>query len=154
VEIARATTVDAPAILDLQRVCYRSEAELYDDYNIAPLLQTLEQLTEEMGSVVILKVCDGDRLIGSVRARECDGACCIGRLIVHPDRQNQGVGRQLMTAIEACFPAATRFELFTGERSDKNLSLYAKLEYREFSRVRLSANVTLVYLRKSSPTPP
>jgi ribosomal protein S18 acetylase RimI-like enzyme len=154
VEIARATTVDAPAILELQKICYRSEAELYGDYDIPPLLQTLEQLTEEMGSAVVLKVTDGERLIGSVRAREDDGACHIGRLIVDPDRQNQGVGRRLMAAIEACFPAATRFELFTGERSDKNLSLYAKLGYREFSRERLSANVTLVYLRKSSPTPP
>ncbi|NJL72790.1 MAG: GNAT family N-acetyltransferase, partial [Candidatus Competibacteraceae bacterium] len=86
--------------------------------------------------------------IGSVRARAEAGTCHIGRLIVHPDRQNQGIGRQLMAAIEARFPEAQRFELFTGDRSGKNLGLYAKLGYREFKREPLGDRVTLVYLEK------
>lgn len=41
-EICPMLTKDAGQILTLQRLCYRGEAELYDDYTIPPLTQTLE----------------------------------------------------------------------------------------------------------------
>lgn len=147
-DICRATIPDAPAILGLQKLCYQSEAALYDDYGIPPLLQTLDQLVEEFASVVILKATDGDAVIGSVRAYAAEGSCFVGRLIVHPSRQNQGIGRQLMAAVEREFADAQRFELFTGARSEKNLSLYAKLGYREFKRQAQGDKVILVYMEK------
>ena len=37
---------DAEAILDLQKRAYASEAEIYNDYNIPPLTQTLMKLSD------------------------------------------------------------------------------------------------------------
>jgi ribosomal protein S18 acetylase RimI-like enzyme len=148
VRVCRATPADAADILKLQNVCYQSEAAIYDDYKIPPLLQTLKQLVDEFASMSILKATDGDAIIGSVRAYAEAGTCYVGRLIVHPSRQNQGVGRRLMAAIEEQFPNALRFELFTGDRSDKNLRLYGKLGYREFKRRAQGDKVTLVYMEK------
>ena len=54
-----------------------------------------------------------------------------------------------MTAIEDSFGAARRFELFTGERSERNLHLYQKLGYRSFRSERLNERVTLVFLEKA-----
>ena len=153
-EIVEATPADAAEILALQRLAYRSEAELNDDWSIPPLTQTLAELMAQFDSHLFLKLVARDRaggsgrIVGSVRAVEREGVCHIGRLIVHPDQQNRGLGTRLMRAIEARFPAAQRYELFTSERSARNLHLYAKLGYRETRRQRLNEKTTLVYLEK------
>ena len=67
-EIRQATAADARTILDLQKVCYRSEAELYNDFSIPPLMQTVEELTEEICRNLVLKAIERDAIIGSVRA--------------------------------------------------------------------------------------
>jgi 2-aminoadipate transaminase len=44
--IDRATVEDAKEILDLQKLAYQSEAEIYNDYTIPPLTQTLEEMPQ------------------------------------------------------------------------------------------------------------
>ncbi|HET9865334.1 MAG TPA: GNAT family N-acetyltransferase [Steroidobacteraceae bacterium] len=146
--LADAQPDDAPAILELQKLAYRSEAQLYDDWSLPPLTQTLESLRAEFASSRILKAVDGEHLVGAVRAREADGVCHVGRLIVTPQLQGRGIGTRLMRAIEARFPGARRFELFTGSRSVGNLRLYERLGYRRCREQVLSPAVTLVYLEK------
>jgi GNAT superfamily N-acetyltransferase len=75
----------------------------------------------------------------------------IERLAVAPNKQGCGVGTALMRAAETRFPAANRFELFTGHKSAKNLRLYQKLGYREFKRKQLAPHITLVFLQKERP---
>ncbi len=72
----------------------------------------------------------------------------IGKLIVKPTFQNQGLGKRLMEAIEMQFNQCSVFELFTGHRSDKNLNLYKKLGYEPFNTEQLDDRLTLIYLRK------
>ena len=69
---------------------------------------------------------------------------------MHNDYQNKGLGRKLMQAIEERFPNCDRFELYTGEKSLKNLYLYNKLGYKEFKQERLSEKVNLVFLEKQN----
>ena len=91
---------------------------------------------------------EAGRLVGSVRAREADGVCQVGRLIVHPELQGRGVGTMLMRHIEAEFPRRAAFELFTGSRSEGNLRLYERLGYARSREKVLSPSVTLVFLEK------
>ena len=85
--------------------------------------------------------------MGSVRALEKDGSCYIGRLIVHPDYQNKGIGKKLMKAVEKCFEGV-RLELFTGHLSEKNLAFYEKLGYKRFREDRINDALRFVYLEK------
>jgi indole-3-glycerol phosphate synthase len=147
--IEHAVVDDAETILDLQRLAYQSEAELYQDWAIPPLIQTLEELTQEFETHAFLKAVLKGQLVGSVRAHLRQGTCFIERLIVHPDWQNRGIGTRLMTAIEDSFGAAQRYELFTGERSERNLHLYQKLGYKPFRSERLNEKVILVFLEKA-----
>ena len=139
---------DARAIFDLQRLAYQSEAAIYDDYTIAPLTQTLEETLADFDQQVVLKATMDGRIVGSVRGRLQGDSCEIGRLIVHPDLQNRGIGTALMTRIEQHFPTVRRFELFTGHASERNLHLYGKLGYRGFDRRPVTDEVVMVLMEK------
>ncbi len=142
---------DAREILQLQKWAYQSEAALYDDYTLPPLVQTLEEVQAQFHDHVFLKAVEDGVIIGSVRAMAKDGVCHIGRLIVHPDRLNQGTGTALLRALEARFPDAVGFELFTGSKSQKSLHLYDKLGYRPFRREQQTDKVELIFLKKDNP---
>lgn len=138
---------DAKKILELQKLAYMSEAAIYDDYSIPPLKQTLEEIRTQFKDHTFLKATVKGEIVGSVRARNYADGCYIRRLIVHPDFQNQGIGTRLMGEIEI-FETASRYEIFTGFRSERNLHLYRKLGYREFRRECVNERLTLVFLEK------
>lgn len=46
-EIVKASIEDLPEILSLQKLTYRSEAEIYNDFTIQPLTQSLEEINQE-----------------------------------------------------------------------------------------------------------
>lgn len=148
VTIQLAGPEDAAEILALQKLAYRSEAEIYDDWTIAPLHQTLEEMQKDLQTLTVLKVVRDGCIVGSVRVRVEGGTGLIGRLIVHPDCQNQGIGTQMLLQAERLSPGVERFELFTGHRSARNLHLYQKLGYREFRRDQVNDVLTLIYLEK------
>lgn len=135
-EVEKATISDAEEILSLQKLAYQSEAEIYNDFNIPPLVQTLEEIKKDFGIQFLLKAVMDEKIIASVRAHTKEGTCYIGRLIVHPDFQNQGIGTKLMYEIEKIFSTCQRFELFTGARSERNLYLYQKLGYKIFKTAK------------------
>ena len=143
-----ASIQDAQSILALQKLAYVSEAEIYNDFNIDPLTQTLDSLCHDFSKQVFLKASVNGKIVGSVRGYLDDGTCHIGRLIVHPYFQNRGIGKQLMSEIESFFKNATRYELFTGHKSERNLYLYQKLGYSTHKTERMSDNLVLVFLEK------
>jgi len=139
---------DAKEILDLQKLAYQSEAEIYNDYTIPPLTQTLEEMRNDFEKQVFLKASMDGRIIGSVRALLKEGTCFIGRLIVHPDFQKRGIGTQLMQGIERYFGRVCRFELFTGHKSDRNIYLYQKLGYQVFKTETVTEDLKLLYMER------
>jgi ribosomal protein S18 acetylase RimI-like enzyme len=150
--IEKATVSDAEELLALQKLAYRSEAEIYNDFSIPPLIQTLESLEEDFKNQLFLKAVLGGRIIGSVRACSKERTCYIGRLIVHPDFQNRGIGTRLMNDIERIFNGCKRFELFTGDKSERNLRLYQKLGYRIFKTSKITDQTNIVSLEKKAET--
>ncbi len=146
--ILQARVRDAEALLKLQYFCYQTEAALYEDYTIAPLTQSLTDLLSEYDTHSILVARLGEEIVGSVRGQLCEATCHIGRLIVHPRLQGRGLGTKLMYAMEEHFSNATRYELFTGYRSEGNLHLYRKLGYRLFREETVSPQLRLVFLEK------
>ncbi|MGF7119584.1 GNAT family N-acetyltransferase [Methanobacterium oryzae] len=133
----------------LQKIAYKSEAEIYNDFNIPPLLQTLDEINEEFKNSVFLKAVKNEKIIGSVRGTLINPETCyIGRLIVHPNFQNQGIGTKLMEEIEKIFNECEKFELITGQKSLKNIYIYEKIGYKQFKIEKLTESLNLIYLKK------
>ena len=150
--ILKATAEDAREILALQKLAFRDEAELYNDWSIPPLTQTLEEIQKQFEDHAFLKAMLGSQLVGSVRARLEEGTCHIGRLMVHPEWQRCGIGTRLMKEIEMRFPTVQRFEVFTGSKSEANIRLYQRLGYEAFVSLAVSPQMKLVYLQKRQAT--
>ena len=149
--IAQANIDDALEILSLQKLCYQSEAKIYNDYTIPPLIQTLEEIQSEFEEYFFLKALKDKRIIGSVRARmSVPDTCYIGRLIIHPDLQNQGIGTRLMDEIEIKFRECIRWELITGHNSQKNIKLYEKCGYHIYKAEKLTSQLSLIYFEKNN----
>lgn len=150
-EITSALPADAESILELQKRAYQSEAQLYNDWSLPPLTQSLESLRHEIAAITVLKATREGVLVGSVRAALAGEICAVGRLMVEPRLQGQGIGSALLNAIETYLPTARTFELFTGSRSHGNLRLYQRHGYVETRREEVSPQLTLVFLRKQTP---
>ncbi|MFH8618381.1 GNAT family N-acetyltransferase [Streptomyces sp. NPDC017979] len=154
VTISAARAEDAERILKLQYLCYQSEAELYGDYAIEPLTQSLDELRAEIAQGHALVARLGDEVVASVRGRlDETGTARIAKLIVHPRMQRHGLGGRLLAAIESHFAdaaAARKFQLFTGHRSDGNLRLYRSHGYVPVAREEVGPELTVVTLEKES----
>ncbi|OGT21862.1 MAG: GNAT family N-acetyltransferase [Gammaproteobacteria bacterium RBG_16_57_12] len=147
-EILQATISDAEEILGLQKLAYRIEAERYNDFNIPPLMQTLEEIKKQFNDHIFLKAVSENMIIGTVRAHEENGTCYIGKLAVYPEMQNRGIGTVLMQEIEKHYKPV-RFELFVGSKSENNIHLYNKLGYRIFKTDKYECgNIEIFYMEK------
>lgn len=150
IDIIGAEKFDLEEILALQKVCYISEAEIINDFEIQPLTQTLDSIKEEFSYCTFLKAVLGNEIIGSVRAYKKDNKCYIGKIIVKPQYQNKGLGKRLLQAIENIFSECKYYELYTGLKSERNLYIYKKAGYRNFKHERINDKLVLVYLRKTN----
>jgi len=128
--ISRAKFEDLIDILNIQKEAFLSEAELYNCYDVEPLTQTLESIQNDFNDYLFLKAEYHGEIVGSVKVKNNGDYCYIGKLIVPSKFQNKGIGRKLMTEAEKIFSNIKKYELFTGEKSIKNIKLYESLGYR------------------------
>ncbi|MFG2906561.1 GNAT family N-acetyltransferase [Kitasatospora sp. NPDC048286] len=154
--ISAAEAEDAEQILKLQYLGYQPEAELYGDWAIEPLTQSLESLRAELSEQHFLVARLGDEVVGTVRGRVgADGVARIGRLVVHPRMQRHGLGGRLLDALErriAQDGPVSAYRLFTGHRSLGNLRLYARQGYRQTEVEQVNSRLSFVHLEKPAAT--
>lgn len=140
---------DLKVILALQRETFALVAMQMNNFDIPPLLQTFEDIYKEYNTGVILKyMSENGQIVGSVRGY-IDGynICHVGKLIVHPDYQNRGIGKELMYEIEKYFPCCRKFSLFTGEVTPNTLHLYSKVGYHIICK-QVMDNVNMIVMEK------
>ncbi|MGG8405127.1 GNAT family N-acetyltransferase [Streptomyces sp. 12297] len=154
VTISEAKAEDAEQIFRLQYLCFQSEAELYGNYRIEPLVQSLDSLKAELAADTVLVARLGDEVVGAVRGTAAeDGTARIGKLCVHPRLQGHGLGARLLRAVEedlAGRGGTSRFQLFTGERSESNLRLYRKAGYARVDDRTSADGIRLIVLEKAA----
>jgi GNAT superfamily N-acetyltransferase len=142
------TPADAGEVLTLQRAAYVTEAQLYGDPRLPPLVQTLDELRAELATHAGLGLRLHGRLVGAVRRRQEGSLLHVGRLTVAPDLQGRGLGSRLLAAVEDRTSAAA-VTLFTGHLSAGNLRLYVRHGYVEERREYVHDELTLVHLTKA-----
>ncbi|MDZ4180564.1 MAG: GNAT family N-acetyltransferase [Coriobacteriia bacterium] len=147
--IRRATEADAEQIARLTRRAFATQCELYGDWTLPPMSDTPESVQASIERGIVLIAETNGALLGSVRGELRDGVCHVGRLVVEPALQGRGIGRLLAEAIELEFPDASRFEIFTGHRSEGSLHLYESLGYARHHTEKVHDGLWLIFLGKS-----
>ena len=106
------------------------------------------EILDQFSTNIFLKAVSQGKIVGTVRAVEKNGTCHIGRLAVHPDMQNKGIGTALIKEIEKYF-TPRRYELFTGSKSARNIKLYQKLGYSIYKTAKYGCGeIEIFYMEK------
>ncbi len=138
-DVRPAVPADAPELLVLQRACWMQEGRVSGSWHIPPLEETLEDVARGLGEwttwVARVPSLDGSgRLVGSVRGRVRPGDPTVwetGRLMVAPDLQGRGLGRDLLALAEGGAPqSVSTFWINTGRVSEANIRRYKRAGYR------------------------
>lgn len=148
VEIRTATIDDAEQILDVQKAAYWKQGEIYQNFRIRPLIQTLDSLKDDLKSKHFLVAIIDGQLVGSVRFWEKDGIVEVERIAIQPEFQNQGIGSKLLEEVEKHCEDARSFQLFTGIKSIRNIHVYEKLGYRIIETKEDGQGILTHYMRK------
>jgi tRNA (guanine37-N1)-methyltransferase len=154
-ELKRATLGDAAELLTLQRACWVQEAQANDTLDIPALHESLADVEADLGRWDTWVARSAGRLVGSARGRLDGDVWHIGRLMVAPDLQGRGIGRQLLAHIERVAPPETAsYSLLTGSRSESNLRRYRRAGYRSGRATGAPEGVTVLTKRRAeSPEP-
>ena len=139
-DVRLATPADAAELLVLQRACWAPEGLASGDWVVPPLAETLEEVRAAVGEWRTYAVRTASRggglgrLVGSVRGRVRPGDPAVwetARLMVAPDLQGRGLGRELLALSEAAAPASvTTYWLTTGVVAAQNHRFYRRAGYR------------------------
>ena len=148
IPIKNASIHDAEEILELQKAAFLGQAQIYNNFCLPPLVQTIESIKQEFASKTFLKAMSNNQIIASVKFQQSGDIVNIDRLIVHPTFQNKGVGTYLMRTLEDKFPSGATFHLFTGEKSVRNVHLYTKLGYQVVKKETTDQGIVLVHMEK------
>ena len=129
--IQRASSLDAPELLVLQRCCWVDEAIANDTLDVPALHETLEDVRAWLDDWTTWCVRSAGRLVGAVRARREGSSWEIGRLMVAPDVAGRGLGGWLLRLAETEAPADVEaITLYTGAQSTRNIAMYERAGFR------------------------
>lgn len=152
--VRAATRAELPALHAVQRTAFLRIALALgmDPAELPPVAEELRHLEDLWDrSMVFLVATDSlDEVVGTVRGELTDGTVHVGRLAVLAEYRLRGIGTALMNGLEAVFPHAERFELFTGAEASVPIHLYEKLGYSVTS-MDSSQGWDLVWLSKRGP---
>lgn len=145
--ITKAKPADLQEILSLQYLAYQSEARLLNDFDIPPLKQTFQEISEEYDKGIVLKAEYCGNIIGSVRGY-CEGdTLCIGTPVksLVPKPLVQPKIALALTACKQLVSAVRHPPLNLGKQS---CSDSPPLHFGVHNRRQIDNNLTFIYLEK------
>ena len=156
IEIRRLVPGDVGELFTLQRACWVQEQHDNPGVEIPALAESLADVEAWTRTDTVLVARSAGRLVGAVRGRAGDdGTWDIGRLMVAPDLQGRGLGRELLGLIEEAAPETTTgFALFTGAGSARNQRMYKKAGYRLRGEIAPGRRASHQTTRLSNLSPP
>jgi len=137
----------AELVWGVQHAAYRMEAALIGFDRIPPLLDTVESL-QRCGETFLGYFDDEEDLAGAIAYTRDSSEITICRLMVHPDRFRQGIGRQLLQHVQHLESDAAKYTVSTSARNAPAIRLYEQEGFRIVKEMEPEPGVHLVIFEK------
>lgn len=147
-KIEPATRNDVPELLELQYKAFAPVAQKLQFAAIPQMTATIDDAYAHFDSHTTLKmVSDDGRIVGSVSGKMDGGSLYIGRLMVSPDCQRQGIGRKLLHHLESMFPC-TREWLCSYRDDDVTCGFYSSEGFRKYDDYLVCEGLWAIHMEK------
>ena len=147
-KIELATIQDVHAIIDLHRKAFGPLCEELGWKDALPLTESLEHAYEEFTKCTTLKVQNEEGVIvGSVNGAVTDDSLYIGRLMVLPEYQQQGIGKLLFRESQSRLPH-NRAWLCTCQQVRPPYEFYLREGFKPYKSEMVGPGLTWAYLEK------
>jgi GNAT superfamily N-acetyltransferase len=153
IRLVRAHASDADALTDISRRAFDNDVAFgAPGPGGPPGYDSVEWQRRTIAGSDYYCVYEDDTLIGGVIiGGGSDGEHELWRLFLEPDRQNQGVGSQVLGLVWAQYPLVTRWRLDTPNWNDRTRRFYAS---NGFEEVGSTADGSVIFERRSRPPRP
>lgn len=146
----RAIDIADPAwagrVLALQRLSYRTEAELIGRDDIPPLHETIEEL-QACGEHFCVSLA-GTSLAGAVAYKIAGDTLDLHRVMVHPQYLRRGIASALIGFVAAREHGTRRIIVSTASRNTPARRLYARLGFRETGEHEVAPGLWIIGFEK------
>ena len=152
-EIELAKKQDVPVLLDLQRKAFGPYCKALGWEDALPMTESLENAYEEFAQCTTLKVqTTSNSIIGSIRGNITEDSLYIGRLMVLPEYQQQGIGKLLLREIQKYMPHK-RAWLCVLQQITFAYDFYMREGFKPYMTEDAGRGMTWIYMEKFSKIP-
>ena len=151
IQLERATGDDAQTLLEMQKICFASHLQRYQDYETSPAMMRFERLKWQIEHENYYKIVSDGLCVGAINIRALDvpGGYKLHVIYILPDFQGKHIGQTAIKLAEALFPDANSWCLETLADMPSNRHVYEKMGYQFTGETEtLNDKLTLVFYRK------
>lgn len=132
VSLRRALVQEAGRILVLQRCCWSQVAIQNNSLSVPALHESIEELRAWIQDWEVIVAEQDHRLIAAARGRKRGSKWEVGRIMVAPDWEGQGLGRWILAQCENLAPGeCTSCFLYTAPGNARGIEIYKRAGYQE-----------------------
>jgi ribosomal protein S18 acetylase RimI-like enzyme len=122
-------------LYDLQKAAYLVEAKLIHFYDIPPLKETIDELSES--NETFLGYFEEKELAGAISYTIDGHELTICRMMVHPDHVRKGIAKKLLHTLEERNRDIAIFKVSTGKENLPARALYQKNGFHHFEDIEI-----------------
>lgn len=152
IALVKANKEDINILHHIQIKSFKELLERYQDYEISPGNESIEQIIEryEQPFTTYWIIKDKEKAVGGVRVVSGeDGKYRISPIFVLPEEQGKGIAQETFKLLEAHYYDSKQWFLNTIQEEKKNCYLYEKLGYKKIGKTeKIKSGMTIVSYQK------
>jgi GNAT superfamily N-acetyltransferase len=133
-------------LYELQRAAYLIEARLINFYDIPPLKETIDELTE--CDETFFGYFEENSLVGALSYTIDGQELTICRMMVHPNHFRKGIAQELLHAVEKRNGDISIFKVATGKENLPARALYQNNGYHHLEDIEIVPGFFISSLKK------
>lgn len=149
IEIKRTKVENIDKIYEIQRLCFETDFQKYQDFETSPYCQDKESLTHELIHFDHYSIFNQGKCVGAIVIRRIQKQRAhIYKLFIHPSMQGKGFGKYACSYMENEFSNIPYWTVYTPHLNFANHRFYESLGYKKYKETLVNDKLTLYQYEK------